>query len=59
MTKGSGIMAQKQVSCDCGKTIRESSDDQLVATVQQHAKEVHNMDLSCEQVLSPVEPVGS
>ena len=52
-------MAQKQVSCDCGKTIRESSDDQLVATVQQHAKEVHNMDLSRDQVLSMAEPVGS
>ena len=52
-------MAQKQVSCDCGKTIRESSDDQLVAMVQQHAKEVHNMDLSREQVLSMAEPAGS
>jgi predicted small metal-binding protein len=52
-------MAQKQVSCDCGKTIRESSDDQLVATVQQHAKEVHNMDLSRDQVLSMAEQVGN
>ena len=52
-------MAQKQVSCDCGKTIRESSDDQLVTTVQQHAKEVHNMELSRDQVLSMAEPVGN
>jgi predicted small metal-binding protein len=53
----STAMAQKQVSCDCGKTIREPTDDQLVASVQQHAKDVHNMDLSREQVLSMAEPV--
>lgn len=49
-------MAEKQVACDCGKTIREPSDEQLVASVQKHAKEVHNMDLSREQVLSMAEP---
>lgn len=50
-------MAQKQVACDCGKTIREADDDRLVTSVQQHAKEVHNMDLSRDQVLSMAEPV--
>lgn len=50
-------MAQKQVSCDCGKTIRESSDDQLIASVQKHAKQVHDMDLTREQVLAMAEPV--
>lgn len=50
-------MAAKQVSCDCGKQIREESDDQLVRSVQEHAREVHNMDLSREQILSMAEPV--
>lgn len=50
-------MAQKQVSCDCGKVIREKDDDQLVATVQQHAREIHRMELSREQVLAMAEPV--
>ena len=50
-------MAQKQVACDCGKTIREPSDDALVAAVQQHAREVHSMEMSREQVLSMAEPV--
>ena len=50
------MMAQKQVSCDCGKVIREKTDDQLVATVQKHAKEVHQMELTREQVLSMAEP---
>ena len=50
-------MSDKQVNCDCGKTIREGDDDALVASVQKHAKEVHDMDLSREQVLSMAEPV--
>ena len=49
-------MAQKQVACDCGKTIREASDDQLVDAVQRHAREVHGMELSREQVLAMAEP---
>jgi predicted small metal-binding protein len=50
-------MAQKQVSCDCGTIIREQSDDQLITAVQQHAREVHGMDLTREQVLAMAEPV--
>ena len=41
----------KEVKCDCGKTIREDGDDQLVSSVQKHAKEVHDMELTREQVL--------
>ena len=50
-------MAEKQVSCDCGKTIRESSDEALVAAVRKHAQEVHNLELTREQILSMAEPV--
>lgn len=50
-------MADKKVSCDCGKVIRESSDDQLVRAVQQHAQDVHSMNLSRDQVLAMSEPV--
>jgi predicted small metal-binding protein len=49
-------MAQKQVTCDCGKTICEQTDDQLVSAVRKHAQEAHNMKLSREQVLSMAEP---
>ena len=48
-------MADKKVSCDCGKTIRETTDDALIAAVQKHAREVHNMTLSPEQVLAMAE----
>lgn len=47
----------KQASCDCGKTIREQSDQELVNAVQKHAKEAHGMDLTREQVLAMAEPV--
>jgi predicted small metal-binding protein len=50
-------MVEKQVACDCGKTIRAEDDDRLVAEVRQHAREVHDMDLTREQVLSMAEPV--
>ena len=50
-------MAEKQVSCDCGAVIREPSDERLVAAVQRHARDVHNMQLSPEQVLAMAEPV--
>jgi len=52
-------MSEKRVSCDCGATIREKSDDALVEAVQKHAKEVHEMDLSRDQVLSMAEVVST
>ena len=50
-------MSKKQVACDCGTTIRESTDDALVKAVQAHATAVHDMDLSREQILSMAEVV--
>lgn len=52
-------MAAKQVSCDCGKIIREQNDEQLVKQVQAHAREVHGMELTREQVLSMAEPMSA
>ena len=49
-------MPEKKVSCDCGKVIRGATDDVLVDQVQKHAKEVHNMKLTREQVLAMSEP---
>ena len=49
-------MPEKKVTCDCGKTMRGANDDELVSIVQQHAKEVHNMPLTREQVLAMAEP---
>jgi predicted small metal-binding protein len=49
-------MPAKKVTCDCGKTMREADDEALIATVQKHAKDVHNMTLTKEQVLAMAEP---
>ena len=49
-------MPDKKVSCDCGKVIRASNDQELVKQVQTHAQQVHKMELSREQVLSMAEP---
>ena len=49
----------KKVICDCGKVIRESSDDDLVRSAQRHARKVHAMELSREQVLAMAEPLTS
>lgn len=49
----------KVVNCDCGTTIRGKDDDELVANVQQHAREVHNlMEVSREQALAMAQPEG-
>jgi predicted small metal-binding protein len=42
----------KIMQCDCGYVIRGESDDELVANVQKHAREVHDMELTKEQVLA-------
>jgi predicted small metal-binding protein len=38
--------------CDCGHVVRGETDDELVANVQKHAREVHDMELTREQVLA-------
>lgn len=46
----------KRIQCDCGFVAREEDDDTLVEVVQEHAREVHNMDLTREQVLAMASP---
>ena len=50
-------MSGKKVNCDCGATIEEMNDDALVEEVQKHAIEVHNLELTRDQILSMAEPV--
>lgn len=46
----------KVINCPCGFIVRAESDDQLVAKAQEHAKQVHQMDLSREQALAMARP---
>lgn len=47
---------KKVIKCDCGYVVRGDSDDEVVADAQQHASEVHGMELSRDQVLSMAQP---
>ncbi len=42
----------KIMQCDCGHVVRGETDDELVANVQKHAREVHDMEITGEQVLA-------
>lgn len=42
----------KLFTCQCGVVLRGETDDELVANAQGHAREVHNMEISREQVLA-------
>jgi predicted small metal-binding protein len=42
----------KIMQCYCGYVLRGESDDELVANVQKHAREVHDMEITREQVLA-------
>jgi predicted small metal-binding protein len=42
----------KIMQCDCGYVVRGETDDELVAKVQKHAREVHDMEITKEQALA-------
>jgi predicted small metal-binding protein len=42
----------KIMQCDCGHVVRGETDDEFVANVQKHAREVHDMEITREQVLA-------
>ena len=46
----------KIMQCDCGHVVRGETDDDLVANVQNHAREVHDMEITREQVLAMAQP---
>ncbi len=48
----------KVIKCDCGFVVRGNTEDELVKAAQRHAKEVHDMDLTAEQVLAMAEPAS-
>ena len=48
----------KEVTCECGFTAR-GTEEELIPIVQQHGREVHNMEVTKEQVLAQLKPVGA
>lgn len=47
---------EKVINCSCGVAIRGTEDDEMVATAQQHAREVHDMELTDEQATGMIQP---
>ena len=47
----------KQFICECGVVIRGKDDDDLVRQAQQHARDVHKMEITREQVLAMARPL--
>jgi predicted small metal-binding protein len=47
---------EKVINCPCGYIVKGASDDELVTRAQEHAKQVHQMDLSREQALAMAKP---
>lgn len=46
----------KVIQCPCGTVIRAADDDTIVVQAQRHAREVHAMELTREQVLAMAIP---
>jgi predicted small metal-binding protein len=46
----------KVINCDCGFVVRGATDDELVTNAQAHARDVHDMNISREQVLTLAVP---
>ena len=46
----------KVIKCDCGFVVRGDTEDALVKAAQRHAKDVHDMELTPEQILAMAEP---
>jgi predicted small metal-binding protein len=42
----------KLFTCECGVVLRGADDDELVLNAQRHARDVHQMDVTREQVLA-------
>lgn len=42
----------KVFTCECGVVPRGTDDDDLVAKTQRHARDVHSMEITREQVLA-------
>lgn len=49
-------MAKKVINCPCGWSVNTEDEEELVRQVQQHAKEVHNMSPTRDEVMAMAQP---
>ena len=46
----------KFIACDCGVVVRGETDDELVTNAQDHARTVHDMEITRDQALAMAQP---
>ena len=46
----------KVIQCPCGFTLHGAGNDEVVAAAQEHARSIHDQELSSEQALSMARP---
>lgn len=49
-------MGPRIIQCPCGTVLEGEDDDAVVATAQEHAATVHQMELTTDQALSMARP---
>lgn len=49
-------MSGKSIQCPCGYTLHGQTDDEVVRAAQEHARDVHAMELTREQALAMARP---
>ena len=49
-------MTAQVIECPCGTVLRGSDTDEVVSTAREHARVVHDMDLSVEQAEAMARP---
>jgi predicted small metal-binding protein len=47
----------KNIQCDRGWSVQSDSEDELVANAEEHAREIHKMVATREQLLAMAKPV--
>ncbi|REK22688.1 MAG: DUF1059 domain-containing protein [Actinobacteria bacterium] len=50
------VDTSKVIECPCGVILEGKGDDAVVVKAQEHAREVHEMELTSEQALAMARP---
>jgi predicted small metal-binding protein len=49
-------MATKAIKCPCGWSVNADDEEDLIRQAQEHAKEVHDLNPSREEILALAQP---
>jgi predicted small metal-binding protein len=49
-------MAKRSIKCPCGWSVSADNEEDLIREAQEHAKEVHDLSPSREEILALAQP---